>query len=57
MNKNFLNFSVFSIKLSEINIYFNKLKIKKFNYFNIYRLFQLNFPKYISISMYFEQNF
>ena len=57
MNKNFLNFSVFSIKLSEINIYFNKLKIKKFNYFKIYRLFQLNFPKYISISMYFEQNF
>ena len=56
MNKNFLNFSVFSIKLSEINIYFNKLKIKKF-YFKIYRLFQLNFPKYISISMYFEQNF
>ena len=57
MNKNFLNFSVFSIKFSEINIYFNKLKIKNFNYFKIYRVFQLNFPKYISISMYFEQNF
>ena len=61
IDQKYKNILEISIEFSEINFYFNQFYNKKFQFFKkflkIIRLFLLNFPKLISISMNFDQKF
>ena len=61
IDQKYKNILEISIEFSEINFYFNLFYNKMFQFFKkflkIIRLFLLNFPKLISISMNFDQKF